>query len=55
MSFPAPQHADSHLEEQLGGQPTDQPVALNLQFGGLPLDGQRPAKFGAAGEDRDGR
>jgi hypothetical protein len=39
--------ADSQLAEQLGGEPTDQPVELDLEFGGLPFAGERPACGGA--------
>jgi hypothetical protein len=39
--------ADSQLAEQLGGEPTDQPVELDLELGGLRLAGQRPACGGA--------
>ena len=39
--------ADAQLVEQLGGEPTDQPVELHLKFGGLPLAGERPACGGA--------
>jgi hypothetical protein len=35
--------ADSQLVEQLGREPTDQPVELGLEFGGLLFAGQRPA------------
>jgi pimeloyl-ACP methyl ester carboxylesterase len=38
--------ADAQLVEQLGGEPTDQPVELDLEFRGLPLAGQRPARGG---------
>src|SRR4029453_19287741 len=38
--------ADSQLAEQLGGESTDQLVELDLEFGGLPLAGQRPACSG---------
>jgi hypothetical protein len=29
--------ADSQLAEQFGGEPTDQPVELDLELGGLPF------------------
>jgi hypothetical protein len=35
--------ADAELVEQLWGEPTDQPVELDLELGGLPLAGERPA------------
>ena len=35
--------ADAQLAEQLGGEPADQPVELDLELGGLPLAGERPA------------
>jgi hypothetical protein len=38
--------ADAELVEQLWGEPTDQPVELDLELGGLPLAGERPAGGG---------
>ena len=35
--------ADSQLAEQLGGEPADLPVELDLEFGGLLFAGQLPA------------
>jgi hypothetical protein len=35
--------ADSQLAEQFGGEPTDQPVELDLELGGLPFAGEGPA------------
>jgi hypothetical protein len=43
MTWTGHDRADSQLAEQLGGEPTDQPVELDLEFGGLPLAGVRPA------------
>jgi hypothetical protein len=34
--------ADSELVEQFGGEPTDQPVELDLEFGGLVFAGRAP-------------